>query len=344
MSYERGIKALNLEMTDKIPQTEMIDHDEFMAKRCGININDPQQKADAWMIMANKLDYDFVWNITEMPMHGRYTKMGHAVWNEINVYDNETYCPFETEEDVLNFDPVKECKIASISEMVAKFQSDVDSKRLLANDTVIPGGRYHSLFSACIRTFGWDMFLSSVPGNEDEFDKVLEGFTEISIAEATAWSKTDIKVHITHDDIVWTNGAVFRPEWYRKYIFPKYKRIWKPLLEKGIKVIYCADGTWNEFIDDIAEAGADGFIFEPTTSLEYIAEKYGRTKIIMGNADCRILQFGTKEDIEREVKRCTDIGKKCPGYFMLVSNHIANGIPLENIDFYFETFEKMRKR
>jgi uroporphyrinogen-III decarboxylase len=64
----------------------------------------------------------------------------------------------------------------------------------------------------------------------------------------------------------------------------------------------------------------------------------------MGNADCRILQFGTREDIEREIKRCIDLGRNCPGYFMLTSNHIPNGIPLENVDFYFETFERMRKR
>jgi hypothetical protein len=344
MSFERGIKAINLEMTDEIPQTEMIDHDEFMKKRAGIDISDPEQKLNAWTTLAQKLDFDFIWNILEMPMHGRVTKMGHAVWNEIDTYDNEIVCPFKTDEDVLSFDPVSECQLQPVEKMVPIFQKNFDDKRKLLPNTVVPGGRYHTLFSACIRTFGWDMFLMSVPGNEERFDRVLEGFAEISTAEAEAWARTGIEVYITHDDIVWSNGAVFRPEWYRKYIFPKYKKIWAPLKERGIKIIYCADGDWNEFIDDVADAGADGFIFEPSTSLEYITEKYGQTKVIMGNADCRILQFGTREDIEREIKRCIDLGRNCPGYFMLTSNHIPNGIPLENVDFYFETFERMRKR
>lgn len=94
----------------------------------------------------------------------------------------------------------------------------------------------------------------------------------------------------------------------------------------------------------MADAGADGFGFDSDTSLELVAGKYGKDKIIIGNADCRILQNGTKEDIEAEVKKCIDIGKDCPGYFMCVANHIPNGIPMENIDHYFKCYEKMRIR
>jgi len=208
---------------------------------------------------------------------------------------------------------------------------------------MVPGGRYHSLFSACIRTFGWEAFLTAVPGNEEEFDKVLEGFMKLSIAEAEAWAQTDIKAYITHDDIVWGTGAVFAPEWYRKYIFPKYKKIWGPLKEAGIKIIYCADGTWTDFIHDVAEAGADGFLFEPSTSLDEIVAHYGKTKVIMGNADCREIAAG-KERIEAEVDRCVKLGKGCPGYFMIASNHLAADVPEENIEYYLHYFNKVRRR
>lgn len=345
MGYKRGMAAINLEMTDKIPQLEMIDHDEYLIKKLGIDTTDPKQQYPyAWHKYSQDMGFDFVWNIHEMPMHGKYTNMGHAVWNDTNDYDNDLFCPFQEPEDVLNFNPVEECKIAPLKEMINEFQTNVDNARKVCPDVVVPGGRYHSLFSACIRTFGWDMFLTSVPHHEEEFDKVLEGFMELSIAEATAWAETDIKTYITHDDIVWTAGAVFHPEWYKKYIFPKYKKIWAPLKEKGIKIIYCSDGNVTQFIDDVADAGADGFLFEPVTSLDYIVEKYGKTKIIMGNADCRVMQFGTKEEIYKEVKRCTDIGKQCPGYFMLASNHLPNGIPMDNLEYYFEAFEKLRNR
>ena len=79
------------------------------------------------------------------------------------------------------------------------------------------------------------MFLSSVPKHEDQFNKVLEGFLELSLLEIKAWTKTDIEVCLIHDDIAWTSGPVFHPDWYRKYIFPKYKVLFQPLKEKGIK-------------------------------------------------------------------------------------------------------------
>ena len=79
-------------------------------------------------------------------------------------------------------------------------------------------------------------------------------------------------------------------------------------------MLYCSDGNFTTFIDDIAACGVDGFIMEPTTDMAYIAEKYGKTHSFIGNADTRILLHGTKEDIENEVKRCMDIGKKCPRF------------------------------
>jgi len=345
MGLIRGLKAVNLEMTDIIPQLEMIENDEFLLSDLRIDTRDPdQQYPYGWYKYSQIMGFDFVWNIVEMPMHGRYTNMGHAVWDEQSGYDNNLTNPFKEIEDVLAFDPVEECGMASKAEMVKTFQSKIDEARRICPDVLVPGGRYHTVFSACIRTFGWEMFLISIPHHEEEFNKVLEGFMELSRAEAEAWAETDIDVYIAHDDIVWSNGAAFDPEWYRKYIFPKYKKIWAPLKEKGIKIVFCADGNFNEFIDDIAEAGADGFLFEPVTSLDYIVEKYGKTKIIMGNADCRVLQFGTREDIYNEVKRCTDLGRNCPGFFMLMSNHIPNAIPKENIEYYFEVFEKLRRR
>ncbi len=83
---------------------------------------------------------------------------------------------------------------------------------------------------------------------------------------------------------------------------------------------------------------------EPTTNMEYIAEKYGKTPTFIGNADTRILLSGTKEDIYAEVKRCMDIGKKCPGFFMAVGNHIPSNTPVDNCLYYNDAFEKMRRR
>ena len=91
-------------------------------------------------------------------------------------------------------------------------------------------------------------------------------------------------------------------------------------------------------------AGADGFVFEPTTDLEYICRKYGRTHVIIGNADTRILLMGTREEIRAEVARSMTIGRACPGFFMGVTNMIPHNTPVDNAIYYNEVYEKLCRR
>jgi uroporphyrinogen-III decarboxylase len=147
-----------------------------------------------------------------------------------------------------------------------------------------------------------------------------------------------------HDDICWTSGPFTNPEWYRKNIFPKYKKLWEPIKAAGKKIIFTSDGTYTEFFDDIVDCGADMLVMEPTSDMGLFAEKYGDRCGFVGNADCRVLQLGTKEDIYREVKRCMDIGKKYPGFIMAVGNHIPPNIPVDNALYYNEFYEQMSVR
>ena len=98
------------------------------------------------------------------------------------------------------------------------------------------------------------------------------------------------------------------------------------------------------FIDDVAATGVHGFVMEPGTDMSYIAEKYGKTHSFIGNADTRIVLMGSREEIRSEVKRCMDIGKNCPGYFMAVGNHIPANTPVENALYYNEAYEELSRR
>ena len=77
---------------------------------------------------------------------------------------------------------------------------------------------------------------------------------------------------------------------------------------------------------------------------EELAEKYGKSKVIIGNIDTRILTFETKEKILKEVRRCTNIGRNCPGYFFAVGNHIPHNVPLKNTLYYLDLVKKLGRR
>ena len=176
------------------------------------------------------------------------------------------------------------------------------------------------------------------------FNRVLETWTDVIEVYFEAWAKTDIEVFLTHDDMVWSQGAFIHPDWYRQVLFPHYKRLWDIVHAQGKKMLFCSDGDFTEFVDDLAEAGADGFIFEPLTDLDYVVKQYGQSHVIIGNADCRVLTFGTPDDVRAEVRRVMDKGRDCPGYFFAVGNHIPANCPLENVEACLDAYRQGRTR
>ena len=99
------------------------------------------------------------------------------------------------------------------------------------------------------------------------------------------------------------------------------------------------------FLDDVAEAGADGFIFEPMVDFNDVCERFGKTHIIIGsNVDCRTLTFGTRDQVEAEVRKTFDIGKDCPGFVMAIGNHIPSNVPVDIALFYLDLVEELRER
>jgi uroporphyrinogen-III decarboxylase len=159
-----------------------------------------------------------------------------------------------------------------------------------------------------------------------------------------ALGEADVPVVMIHDDIVWTSGAIFKPDWYRTYIFPNFKKLFAPIVESGKKLIYTSDGTYREFFDDVIACGVHGLVLEPGNDMAYLAEKYGKTHVFIGDVDTRILLFGTKAKIREEVERSMAIGKKCSGYFLAVGNHIPPNTPVENALYYNQVYEELSRR
>ncbi len=99
------------------------------------------------------------------------------------------------------------------------------------------------------------------------------------------------------------------------------------------------------FLDDVARAGADGFIFEPLVPLEMVVEKYGTTHAVVGSkVDCRTLTFGKPEEIKKEIDATLKLAFGCPGFIFAVGNHIPSNVPVENCLFYFDYLSKRWKR
>jgi uroporphyrinogen-III decarboxylase len=271
--------------------------------------------------------------------------MGHAEYAAGGSdYDSCVSCPFKTVEQVLSFEPIKQYGITPKKELIQFFNKKYDEKCKANPNGINTIGTYTTFISGAIDIFGWDMFLMALGTDMDRCGQTMTRYSDYMMQYYEALAESKSPYILIHDDMVWTSGPFVHPDWYRKYVFPAFKRYIKPILNSGKKVLFCSDGDFSAFIDDIADCGFQGFIFEPMTDMEYIVRKYGKTHVIIGNADTRILLSGTKEEIYKETKRCMDLGRDCPGFFMAVGNHIPANTPVENAIYYNECYEKMSIR
>ena len=351
MSYTDGIAAINLQPTNRIPRTECANvHWALMKAVTGVDVeqsSSDDEKAYAKEHFFRKWNYDFYTQgfIPIDEMKKKRTKMGHAVFMAGGVdFDKEKSCPFQSTEEVLAFDPVEVYGKPNKKELVLWINSKFNESQKFYPDLVNAFGTYFTCVSGLIEIFGWDMLLTACGEDPKGFGHVARRYSDFLVPYIEALAESDFEAIQVHDDICWTEGQIFNREWYETFVFPSLRRVITPLTEAGKKVIYVSDGTYQMFFDDIVKLGVHGFFFEPTNDLAEAAERYGKTHAIFGGPDTRVLLFGDKNDIYREVKRCMDIGRSCPGYFMCVVNHIPPNTPVDNCLFYNEYYEKLSKR
>jgi len=352
VSYQDGLSAINLEMPGRVPRTEYSadTHWELVSAVTGIKV-DQYSKYEEQSRAANAFrkawNYDFIWNVlTYSEIFGDLkTSMGHAEYATGGVdYSNEIYCPFNDPEEVLSLDPWEAYGSRDHNQLVKGYEEHYRSLVDSCGDAVNMTGIYVTCISGLIEIFGWDMMLYAMGLDPVRFGEFTNRYCSWIGQYFDALADADVPVVMIHDDIVWTSGPFCNKEWYRKYVFPNYKKLFAPLIDSVKKIMYTSDGNYSAFIDDIAACGVHGFVMEPTTDMAYVAEKYGNTHVFIGNADTRILLSGSREAIRAEVERCMNIGKKYPGFFMAVGNHIPPNTPVENAIYYNEVYEELSKR
>jgi len=341
--YRRALQAINLEKTDSIPQMEFFAHPEYVRKLTGI---DPYQfPTKAFAEAYKRLDMDIVVGLPQSSLRfeqgesAKYDEEGRlrGEWGvEGTLYTEEH--PFTTTDEILSYDPLKNEK-RSVEQLAEDFSKEhSDTQKEMGDSALVPGAFWTTLVHWGT-TFKWELFLQAMMEDPRRFKELIERFALLSIKMCQAWAMTDIKLFISHDDLAMTQGPMFSPAWLRENIFPRYKEIWQPLKEKGIKILFISDGDITCLIDDIAEAGADGLVVEPMVDLSLLAAKHP-DKLIIGNIDTGVLTYKGKIEIEQEIKRCIRQAGHCPGYFFNVSGGIPQNVPLSNVETYFKQTRK----
>lgn len=349
MSLKDGVAAMQLEMPTRIPHTEysVERHWPVVQAVAGLPVDEHSSPADqsaASTAFQKAWNYDFQWStqVGRDDLGGLFTEMGHAEYETGGVdFRAVGQRPFHHTSDIFSFDPHKQLPQHDIPALTRRFNQAYRHSQENNPECVHTVGTYITQISGYIDLFGWEDMLMALGEDQHAFSEMTFRYADWMMDFYEALANCDAPYVLIHDDIVWSAGPFISPRWYRKYVFPHYERYLAPLKKAGKKVLFCSDGGFDAFVDDLVAVGFDGFIFEPFTSLENIAAKYGKTHVIIGNADTRVLLSGTKEEIRRETERCMLVGRDCPGFFMAVGNHIPANTPLENVLYYNQIYREL---
>jgi len=353
MSFEDGWAAVNLEMPKRIPRVEFSIteyHFDLMKAVTGIDVgptSPPEVKRRAAQAFVRKWNYGifFAYLIAKEQLATKRTNMGHAVYAvDGSDFDDDIQTPFQDPEEVFAFDPWETYGPIDKAEVTHRFEEHYRRQCELYPTNVNMTGIYISLITGLTYIFGWEMLLIAAGLDPVRFGELANRYGSWIQQYYDALAEADVPVIYSHDDMVWAEGAIFHPEWYRKYVFPNLRKFWAPLRESGKKVMFACDGNYTRFVDDVAACGNHGFWFEIFTDLSVMVEKFGRSHFLIGNADTRTLLSGRRDRIRAEVERCISAGKNCPGYFMAVSNHIPPNTPVESALYYNQVYEELCRR
>jgi uroporphyrinogen decarboxylase len=145
------------------------------------------------------------------------------------------------------------------------------------------------------------------------------------------------------DDLAGQTGPLFSPEFYRKYVKPRQKKLVSHIKNlTDAKIWYHTCGSCAEYIPDLIDNGID--ILNPVqVSAENMApqelkQKFGDVLTFWGGGidTQHILPFATPDQIREHVRKNIEIFKPGGGYVFNNVHNIQPGIPPENVIALFE--------
>ena len=63
-------------------------------------------------------------------------------------------------------------------------------------------------------------------------------------------------------------------------------------------------------------------MIDSAANLAKFVKKCGQNKVIIGGINTNVLVFGSPQDVQQEVERCTNIAKDSPGYFYMIGGDV----------------------
>lgn len=159
-------------------------------------------------------------------------------------------------------------------------------------------------------------------------------------------------VDVVHfgDDYGMQTGPILSPDLYRNIFKPRQKKLFSFIKTKtDAKILLHSCGSVYKLIGDFIDAGIDALnpiqVSAEDMDTKKLKREFGNKIAFWGGVDSqRVLPFGTRNDVRKEVKgRIDDLGPG-GGYILAAVHNIQAEVPPENILALFETGKEYGSR
>ena len=186
-----------------------------------------------------------------------------------------------------------------------------------------------------------EVFMEAMILKPDIVYRYMEVTTEGVLILLDEYIQAGVDGIIGANDIASKRGTMISPNHFEKFILPYLKKIIDKCHERNIPFIKHYDGNINAILDLLINNGEiDGLhSIEPVASMDIydLKKRYGDKITLLGNLDCaNLMTFGSKEEIEKEIKKLIKFIAPGGGYVFSSSNAIHSGISLETFNFINE--------
>ncbi len=191
-------------------------------------------------------------------------------------------------------------------------------------------------FSDVVNKMGLELFSFFSFDYLKELEDYLSAVTEYQILRVKNCVDNNLyPAVLIAEDFCTKQGSIFSPQFLSEVHYPFIKEFASAFIEKDLFVIYHTDGCFKKEIPNLLSCGVEGFYcLEPNCAMDIceLREEYPNIFFAGGVDGVDLMEFSTKEEVQKEVVRIIDETKALEkgGIFIDTSSEINPSIPAEN--------------
>ncbi len=185
-------------------------------------------------------------------------------------------------------------------------------------------------------------FSSRMIEEPEDLKQEAQAKVDAAISQAEAIQRAGgLDGFVMCSDYCFNQAPFYSRTMFADFVAPYLEQLITAYRQMGFYTIKHTDGAIMPILDMIVECGPHAIhSLDPQGGVDLAEVKrlYGHRVALCGNVNCSLLDTGTKEQIQADVRRSLREGMPGGGYIFCTSNTVYTGMPLANYETMMEVW------